>query len=329
MQQHPGLLRRNANTRALMGGRGVAGSVRVVEGILLVANAKAGTHEQEALDAALEVLRPRAEVTVVETEDADDLDSALRDLDGRAVVVAGGDGSLHAVVNALHRLGTLADTAVGLVPLGTGNDFARGVGIPLEPAEAAGLIVAGRTVPTDLIVDDTDLVVVNNAHLGIGAEASRAATKWKPRLGRLGYAAGALSAGYRPKFVKVRVSVDGGVVVPNRRVAQVAIGNGALVGGGTELIPGANPDSGHLVVIVSRARSAWTRLAYLARLRTGKHHLMKEVDRTVGRTVTVEGERFWLISDGEISGPHRRRSWELRPGALQMYLPAGGEPNPT
>jgi diacylglycerol kinase family enzyme len=102
----------------------------------------------------------------------------------------------------------------------------------------------------------------------------------------------------------------------------VAIGNGSHVGGGTELIPGAHPSSGQLLVIVSRARGRWTRLAYLARLRGGTHHLMKEVERACGREVAVEGERFWLISDGEISGPHRRRTWTLVPGAVEMFLPA-------
>jgi diacylglycerol kinase (ATP) len=293
-----------------------------VEHILLIANASAGTHEQEALDAALSVLRELADVKVESTSDADDLVRALSENDKCSVVVAGGDGSLHAVVNALHRLDRLGSTPVGLIPLGTGNDFARGVGIPLDPEEAARLVASGHTTSTDLIVDDTGLVVTNNAHLGVGAEASRAAHKWKPRLGRVGYALGALSAGYDPQFVRVTVTVDGRTVVRRRRVAQVAIGNGSRVGGGTELLPGADPADGQLVVIVSRARGALRRFAYLARLRRGKHHLMKEVDRTTGCTVVVEGDPFYVITDGEISGvPSRRRSWELRAGAIEMYLP--------
>jgi hypothetical protein len=49
---------------------------------------------------------------------------------------------------------------------------------------------------------------------------------------------------------------------------------------------------------------------------------MAEVDRTTGHTVLVEGDPFYVISDGEISDePVRRRSWELRVGAVEMYLP--------
>jgi diacylglycerol kinase (ATP) len=295
-----------------------------VDEIVLVANANAGTHEQEALAAALEVLRQRACVEVVETSTPEELEEVCARLGDRTVVVAGGDGSLHAVVNALHRLGALGEVRLGLVPLGTGNDFARGVGIPLEPALAADVIADGKPVPVDLAVDDTGTVVVNNAHLGVGAEASRAADKWKPRLGRIGYALGALSAGYDPKFLKVTVTVDGQEVVRRRRVAQVAIGNGSSVGGGTELIPGADPADGELVIIVSRARGRLRRFAYVARLRRGKHHLMREVDRTTGCEVVVEGEPFYVITDGEISDEScRRRSWRLVSGAVQMYLPVG------
>ena len=294
--------------------------------IVLVANANAGTHEQKALDAALEVLRRTCRVEVVETSTPEELDDVVGRLDGRTLVVAGGDGSLHAVVNALHRKGVLGEARVGLVPLGTGNDFARGVGIPLDPAEAADIVARGNPVPVDLAIDDTGTVVVNNAHLGVGAEASRAADKWKPRLGRIGYALGALSAGYDPKFVKVTVTVDGRVVVRRRRVAQVAVGNGSSVGGGTELIPGADPVDGRLVIIVSRARGQLRRFAYVARLRRGKHHLMKEVDRTSGCEVVVEGEPFYVITDGEISEEScRRRSWRLEAGAMRMYLPPPDE----
>jgi YegS/Rv2252/BmrU family lipid kinase len=297
-----------------------------VERILLVANAAAGTHEQEALDAALEVLRPSADVEVVATTHPEELDELCENGGDRSIVVAGGDGSLHAIVNALFRLDLLAATQIGLIPLGTGNDFARGVGIPLDPADAARVIASGHTRAIDVVVDDTGLVVVNNAHLGVGTQASREASKWKSRLGRFGYVVGALEAALRPEFIRVRVAVDGESVAPGLRVAQVAIGNGSNVGGGTELIPGAHPGSGRLVVIVSRAAGTIGRLVYLARLRRGSHHELKEVTRVAGTEVSVEGDEFWLTSDGEVSGPHTSRRWELRSGAATMYLPASVPP---
>lgn len=299
--------------------------------ILVVTNAAAGTNEQEALDGALSVLRRAADVEVAATSTPDELDDVLAGLDGRLVVAAGGDGTLHALVNALARQELLATTRVGVVPLGTGNDFARGVGIPLRPDLAAETILSGRSVESDIVVDDEGTVIVNNAHLGVGAQASRKADRWKPRfgsvgLGRLGYVAGALSASLRPRLLEVDVVVDGvrlegRDLTGGRSVAQVAIGNGSRVGGGTELIPGADPADGRLTVIVSRNRSLWSRLSYVARLRGGSHHLMKEVTQVTGTEVVVRGDSFYCVSDGEVSGPHTEKSWHLLRGAVTVIRP--------
>lgn len=292
----------------------------------MVSNATAGTNEAEAIQAATDVLERCFDVELVATADPDELRACLEKLDGRNLTVAGGDGSLHAVMNALLFLDLLRTVRLGLIPLGTGNDFARGVGIPLDPAEAARMITTRETSAVDLIVDGMDRVVVNNAHLGVGADASREAEKWKPKLGavklgRLAYAVGALRAGLRPEFIRANVTVDGEAIAPPCNIAQVAIGNGSQVGGGTELIPGADVVSRKLVVILSREVGPWRRLAYLARLRGGSHHLMREVLRVTGTCCRVEGEEFYLSADGEITGPHTSISFELRPGAVEMFLP--------
>ena len=293
-----------------------------MEDLLLITNAAAGTNEQESVDRVVGVLSRATSVEVAETSAPEELDEVLGRLDGRGVVVLGGDGSLHAVVNALFRGELLDSTRLGLVPLGTGNDFARGVGIPIDPAEAAELVVAGHTLRIDLVVDDEKTVVVNNVHLGVGAQASREAEAWKSRLGRLGYVVGAVKAGVRPDFIRVQVVVDGKPLLKRQRVVQVAIGNGPDVGGGTSLIPDADPTDGRMTVIVSRAVKAFARVVYMARLRAGTHHLMQEVVRVDGKEVVVEGGDFWVTADGELSGPHRHRQWTLVPGALEMFLPA-------
>lgn len=299
-----------------------------MEKLLLISNASAGTNEEQALLPALEILRASYDVEQVETSNAEDLGEALAAAPNRRIVVAGGDGSLHAVVNALHSLDLLEKSRLGLIPLGTGNDFARGAQLPLEPGPAAEVILADHEVPVDLIIDSRGQVSINNVHLGVGAQASRAAEKWKPRfgklkLGRLGYLAGALTAGVSPDFIKVTVTVDGEEHHPRGHITQVAIGNGSNVGGGTELVPGADPSSGRLVIMISRARGRLTRLLYLTRLRTGKHHLMREVSRLGGNHVRVEGDSFYLSADGEIDGPHTRMEWHLKPGAVCMFLPSG------
>ena len=82
-------------------------------------------------------------------------------------------------MDALRTAGRLAQVVIGLVPLGTGNDFAATLELPDVPIEAAAVITAGRTRQIDLIIDGQDEVVVNAAHIGIGAEAAKAARPWK------------------------------------------------------------------------------------------------------------------------------------------------------
>lgn len=300
--------------------------------MLVIANADAGTSDREDLEKALAILRRTASVEVAATANPGELDGVLHRAGSRLIVVAGGDGSLHAVVAALHRRNDLAEASLALLPMGTGNDFARGNDIPLEIEDAARLVTSGALRPVDLIVDDTGSVVVNHVHVGIGAQASRKGATWKSRLGsvgvgkvnlgRLGYPIGAAMSAFHPPSWRLRVELDGTVVNDvDRPVLQVAIGNAGFVGGGTELTPGADPEDGRLDVLISRATSPVAKLAYVAQLGRGRHDERDDVVSVQGRTVAVSGEEFWLSADGEISGPERHRTWRLVPEAYRMVLP--------
>ena len=290
--------------------------------LLLITNTDAGTNDAENVEKALAVMRTATDVEVCSTANQGELDGVLHRRGGRRVVVAGGDGSLHAVVAALHRRQELSDTVLGLIPLGTGNDFARGTDIPLDPEEAARLVVGGEVRPVDLIVDCVGEVVVNNVHIGVGAEASRKAHKWKQRLGRVGYGIGAAMASVNPPFVRLRVEVDGEVVARlDQPVLQVAIGNGPNVGGGTELNPEADPEDGKMDVLVSFAVGPLSRFGYGFGLRKGEHHERDDVRYVRGSTVSVSGQAFYCSADGELYGPERNRTWHVEKGAFSMTLP--------
>ena len=104
------------------------------------------------------------------------------------------------MIAALRHHGALADAGpIALIPLGTGNDLARSAGIPLDPAEAALVAVDGAARPRELLLDDEGGIVVNAVHVGIGAQASRSAQKWKPRLGVAAYPVGSIIAGVRSR----------------------------------------------------------------------------------------------------------------------------------
>ena len=189
------------------------------------------------------MLREDADVEVATTSNPGELDGVLHRAGCRSIVVAGGDGSLHAVVTALHRRHELAERMLGLIPLGTGNDFARALEHPARPGR--GGRGPGRRTPgeMDLIVDELGGVVVNSVHAGASAQASRRGARWKERLGPsgfgiLGYPIGAALASIKPPFVRLRVEADGEVVSDmDKHILMVAVGNGTSVGGGTELTP--------------------------------------------------------------------------------------------
>ena len=282
--------------------------------LLVITNSDAGTADEDNLATALDVLRTGASVEVAATSSPGELDSVLHRSGTRRIVVAGGDGSMHAVVAALHRRNELKDRVIGLIPLGTGNDFARGNDIPLDPAEAAGVILNGEPRPVDLIVDELGEIVVNNVHVGAGAQASRRGHRWKQRLGsigvgranlgKLGYPIGAVLAAFHPPELRLRVTVDDTIVNDlDTPVLMVALGNGAQVGGGTELTPEADPEDGRIDVMVSRVGRP------LGQARLRRPPAPRRAPRarrralSPGRNVTVSGEQFWCSADGEIAAP--------------------------
>lgn len=302
--------------------------VSPVDPLLLITNVDAGGGREEGLDLALAVLREDADVEIASTSNPGELDGVLHRAGRRTIVVVGGDGSLHAVISALYRRHELSERTLGLIPLGTGNDFARTLGIPLDPGQAAAALLSGQPRRMDLIVDELGEVVVNSVHAGASAQASRRGARWKKRLGPfgfgiLGYPIGAAMAAVRPPFVRLRIEADGEIVSDmDQHILMIAVGNGASVGGGTELIPDADPEDGRLDVMVSFATGPLERLAYVWKLRTGDHDERDDTIMLRATQVTVCGEDFFMAADGEISGPERRRSWHLEQGAYSMIVPA-------
>ena len=278
----------------------------------------------------MEELGTAADVEVAITRDIADIDKVVGERDERDVVVAGGDGSLHALVQVLHRRDELGALTLGLIPLGTGNDFARGVKLPLDPVAAARVVTAGRTERIDLLVDDTDGVVVNAVHAGAGAAAATEAKPLKQRLGKLGYVAGAVIAGFKVQGDRVQVLADGRMLADGqRRVLQVGIGNGPYIGGGTALTPDADPTDGEVDVMVSFSVNRKDRLRYAIHLRRGTHEERHDVQIVRARTVEIQGHPFQCNADGEVSGPVLHRRWEVRPQALAVRLPTADQAEVT
>lgn len=295
-------------------------------GVLAVANTAAGTAEVEQIGAAVARLRRHTQVELARTADPGELRAALADLGDRRLVVLGGDGSVHAAVQALLDLDALADAGpIGVVPLGTGNDLARGLGLPLEATSAAEVAVTGAAQRLELLRDDDGGVVVNAVHAGLGADAAARAARRKGRLGRLAYPVGALQAGASDRGYLIRVTVDGEVVNDvDDRLLMVALGLGTSIGGGARVAPGAVPFDGQVDVVISTSTGPLARVAYAATMRDGRHLGRHDVTRLRGCEVLLEAledKGFRTNADGEVTGPWWRRRWTVVPGAWSLVVP--------
>jgi lipid kinase YegS len=166
------------------------------------------------------------------------------------LIAAGGDGTLNEVVHGLMDLSKGARPALGIVPLGTANDFAAGCGIPRDPEEALALCIEGEAAPID-IGKANEHWFINAASVGFGAEVTATTPPELKRL--LGPAAYAVMGAILAMNVH---HYRGGLTLPDREITgsgPVAIvGNGRQTGGGVQVAPRARIDDGLLDVLVVR-----------------------------------------------------------------------------
>ena len=299
--------------------------------LLVVLNRNAGTADDNSVEAALAALRTGADVTVAATADQAELDEVVRGRGDRRLVVFGGDGSVHAAVQALDRDGGLhPGEAVGILARGTGNDLARSLGLPLDPVEGAAVVLTGRPRSLDLLRDDAGGLVTNAVHAGVGARASAEATRFKDRLGAAAYPLGAAIAGVTAEASGLRVEADGEVVAApaagwaadgGTDVLMVGVCIGRSIAGGTPLAPGAVVDDGLADVVVCTATGPVARAAFATALLAGTHVDREDVVVARARRVTLAGGPVELVSDGELQEPATARTWQVEHRAWSVLVP--------
>jgi diacylglycerol kinase family enzyme len=281
---------------------------------LLVVNSNAsGASAAEALARRLREPLPGAETWV--TCDLDDLYEALAAAQGRRVVLAGGDGTLHAAVNAPLELPDLA-----LIPLGRANNVARALGIPTDPVEAARLAARGDTRGVDVLRVERDgqaLYCLEAVSAGLQADA-RSRYHSRNSADLVAGARALLSAihGYRPYlatlFVDGRPAHDG-------PAAQVFLSNLPYFGFGFRVDPWADPGDGLLEAIVLEADSRRELVSILAAARRGRHLDRAGASIVRGHEARLEGV-VPLVGDGEVLGDGAV-SATVEQGRLRLVAP--------
>ncbi|WP_456308182.1 lipid kinase [Roseicella aquatilis] len=287
---------------------------------LLIVNQKARSGQDQA-EAALAALRG-AGLEAEAFEMPEGMACAEAVVQGTApggfdrVVLGGGDGTLNAAIPGLLRAGL----PFGILPLGTANDLARSLGIPLELEGAAQVIATAAARPVDL-GEVNGHAFFNVASIGFSAElAEELKSDSKKRFGKLGYAVAALGLLRRARPFSVELLHDGRV--ERVRTIQVSVGNGKHHGGGMTVAEDARPDDGMLDVYSLEVTHWWQLVALLPWLRRGTQGQWRDVRafRTTELELRTRRQRP-VNTDGELT-THTPAVFRLRPAALRVFAPA-------
>jgi diacylglycerol kinase (ATP) len=237
----------------------------------------------------------------------------------RAVIVAGGDGTLNAAAQGLIDTGL----PLGILPMGTANDLARTLAIPTDLDAAARIIAEGRLRRIDIGMAN-GIPFFNVASVGFGVDLTRALTRdSKRRWGTLGYGIAALRALRRMRPFTAHITEGDEVHVS--RTVHLAVGNGRHYGGGMTIAGDADIDDHRLDVFSLEVSSFWKLIRLLPALRSGRHDAWTEIRTLAGKEIEVRTRRSRSVNlDGEIRTRTPVR-FTVQPSAVNVYAPAEGE----
>jgi YegS/Rv2252/BmrU family lipid kinase len=287
---------------------------------LLVNPAAAGGKALAAVEPATRELdRLQAEYRVIETASGEHAKREARAAaaNGETTVAIGGDGLVGTLAGAV--CGT--DAALAIIPAGRGNDFARVLEIPNDPAEAARTAATGDTRLLDVgEVDGKSFVGIASA--GFDSDANRIANEAKLVKGNLVYAYAALKALAKWKPASFEVVVDG----ERHRVTGYSVGvcNSQAYGGGMYAAPQAVLDDGLLDVITCATHPKRQFLfRTLPGVFKGTYLELPWITCFTGRTIEVSADRpFTMYADGDPLA-ELPATVQIRPAALHVVVPRG------
>ena len=235
------------------------------------------------------------------------------------IVVGGGDGSVSSVAGVLAGSGAV----LGVLPLGTANDFARTMGIPFELGKACATIAHGGVSPVDLGLAG-DHHFVNVASMGLGSAVAEAIfPRLKCAVGSLAYPYAAVRAYLEREPFEVGFAFSDGdhETVAIRDLIHVAVGNGRYFGGGMVVAPSSGIEHYALDVYAVEAFDAPDLARIAWGLRTGNLVDDKRVHYWRTRQVRILTDpRLPVNLDGEL-GCHTPKSFSVVPDALKVLVP--------
>ena len=270
--------------------------------VLVISNSASGAADPDAIAI---VERELVELGPVSRLAPDSVDTFDREVAAAAaefdlVVVAGGDGTFNRALNALKD--RLVDVIFGLVPMGTGNDLARTLGLPRDADSAARVVVAGGERVVDVWRARSrrvDRLFINACMGGFPVEVNAAIDDdLKRRFGPLAFWVGGAKAA--SELTRYDVTI-GGRSVPD--CVAAGVGNGRTCGGGIKMWPEADPSDGLLEACALRADGVADALKLAATVKSGGHVRLEDVEMLRGERIEVTSDPPIAFNiDGELVG---------------------------
>ena len=286
---------------------------------LMLRNPKA-RRGQESMDPILQRLEAGGLDVTVETFEA--LPEIARDivrLRDRAdlVIVCGGDGSVSSAALAAMESGL----PLGIMPMGTANDLARTLDIPMDLPAAADVVARGATRLVDVGTVNGH-AFFNVASIGLSSELAQSLDPaLKKRFGRLGYAVAAMKVLTRASHFGAKITEKGRVTEVESY--QIAVGNGRHYGGGNVVQETAEIDDGHLDLYSLEMKNLWKLALMLRSFRSGTHGAWQEVRTARCVEFDIETKRPMPVNtDGEIVTATPAH-FKVHPKAIAIFAPAG------
>lgn len=290
---------------------------------MVVFNPQSGSGRRTQELRALVSSRPG--LVLRETDNGDEATRLVREAVGSGctrVIAAGGDGTLHAVVNGLAE--GMGRASLGVLPIGSANDFAQTLQLPADLDEAMRVIDAGHEVPVDVVQARTagggPRYWLNAATGGFSVEMSRQLDPGtKARFGAWAYVVAGLKAAPQMPRYRVRLVLDGRPL--QAEVIAVVVANGRRAGG-LELVPDADPSDGLMDVLLITAEGLAEQAQLLAEFAINRHLDSDLLVHARGRWMELESDPpLALRIDGEPLAPGAVR-FQVLPHALRLLAPA-------
>lgn len=262
-------------------------------------------------------------VEVHRSAGAGDLEEQVRQTaagGGTSIVVIGGDGTIHEATNGIMYGG--GEASLGIIPSGTGNDFAKASGVPLDWEQAARELAerlgSNRTYRRVDVGVMNDRYFANGAGIGFDARVNEFAHSYRWPIGDLVYLF-AIFRGMVEGIATPRMHIQSDDFEWDGPITLANVASGPWVGGMFHIAPGADNSDGIFDLIIAAPVTRRRILSLLPVLMRGQHFNEKEITHVPLKDVVVEADApVSSHLDGEIQPPQSRFEISLLPGALRL-----------